>query len=157
MKPTPAFSRLLFLLIPLTFTWKLVAAEHQALHDPQGNIARFLMSHDFDVKKETPVYGVPIVRATKGDCHMIVGEASPDGTTRYIMYQIARTMDQHFVVFRGTIYDEQPTWLAITEDWWGRYLRKLGISRSQALPIVIAASYSCGAERLPWTELSAGS
>jgi len=122
----------------------------------QGNIARFLTIHNFYVIEQTPVDGVPIVRATRGDCSMIVAEASPDGARRYVMRHLATTMDQRFVVYRGNIYDAQPTWFTITQDWWTRFLRRLGISQSQASPIMVAATYSCGAERLPWAELSGG-
>jgi len=153
VRPTPAFSWLLIFLIPLTFTWKLVA-EPPALYDTQGSVTRFLSAHDFDVTEQTPVGGISIVRATRGDCSMVVADASSDGAKRYIMDHVARTMARHFVVFRGTIYDGQPTWLMITQDWWARFLRKLGISRSEAPPIVVAATFSCSAERLPWAEVS---
>lgn len=138
----------------MTFTWKLVA-EHPAPHEMQGHIVQFLMSHGFDVTEQTLVEGVPIMRATKGDCSMIVAEASPDGSTRDVMRHVATTIDQHFVVFRDKIYDEQPTWLTVTEDWWSRYLRKVGISRQPEVPpIMVAANRSCVAEQLPWAELS---
>ena len=153
MRPTPAFSRLLIFLIPLTFTWKLVA-EPAALYDTQGSVTRFLSAHDFDVSEQTPVGAISIVRATRGDCNMVVADASSDGAKRYIMDHVARTMDRHFIVFRGKIHDGQPTWLIITQDWWARFLRKLGISRSQASPIMVAATFSCRAERLPWAKMS---
>lgn len=162
MKPTPAFKWLLIFLIPLTFTWKLVATENQASDELQPkilqqNIGRFLENHNLHVTEDTPIDGVPVVRATSGDCSMIVAEVSPDGATRYVMGQLARAMDHSFIVYRGHIYGEQPTWTAITQDWWARALRKLGIARSQASSIMVAATRSCGAERLPWAELSASS
>jgi len=120
----------------------------------QQNIRRFLENHNFHVTEQTPVDGVPVVRATRDDCSMIVADMSPDGATRYVMGQLARAMDHSFVVYRGNIYDERPTWIAITEDWWARAFRKLGIARSQASSIMVAATRSCAAERLPWAELS---
>jgi hypothetical protein len=153
VRPTPAFSWLLIFLIPLTFTWKLVA-EPAALYDTVGSITRFLSAHDFYVSEQAPVEGTPIVRATKGDCSMVVADASSSGAKRYIMDHFARTMDRQFVVFRGDVYDGQPTWLTITQEWWATFLRKLGISRSQAPPIVVAAASSCAAERLPWERMS---
>src|SRR4051812_31692314 len=129
MRPTPAFNWLLILLIPLTFAWKLLA-EPPALHEMQEKIVRFLTIHKFDVTEQTLVGGATIVRATRGDCRIIVAEASPDGSTRDIMRHVATTMDQSFVVFRGNIYDEQPTWLTVTQDSWTRSLRKLGISQA---------------------------
>jgi hypothetical protein len=156
VRPTPAFKWLLIFLIPLTFTWKLVA-ERPAPHEMQGHIVRFLMIHNFSATEQTLVEGVPIVRATMGDCSMIVAEALPDGSTRDIVRHVATTMDQHFVVFRGKIYDEQPTWLTVTQDSWTRFLRKVGIPQLEAPPIIVAATCSCGAERLPWAELSGAS
>jgi len=152
---TPAFSWSLILLIPLTFAWKLVA-EHPALHEMQANIVRFLTNHKFDVTEQTLVDGVRIVRATRGDCSMIVSEASPDGSTRDMIRRVATTMDQRFVVFRGNIYDEQPTWLTVTWDWWTRALHKLELSEAAAPPIMVAATFSCAAEQLPWARLSDG-
>jgi hypothetical protein len=153
VRPTPAFKWSLIFLIPLTFTWKLMA-EHPPLHEMQGHIVRFLIIHGFNVTEQTLVESVPIMRATKEDCSMIVAEASPDGSTRDVMRNVAATMDQHFVVFRGKIYDEQPIWLTVTEDWWTRYLRKVGISQPEVPPIMVAATSSCAAEQLPWVELS---
>ena len=153
VRPTPAFSWMLILFIPLPLTWKLVAG-HPALHEMQGRIVRFLTTHNFDVTEQTLAGDFPIVRATRGDCSMMVAESSPDGSTHHIMRHVAKTMDQSFVVFRGHIYDEPSTWLTVTQDWRARFLRKLGISQAEAPPIMVAATCSCGAERLPWTELS---
>jgi hypothetical protein len=153
VRPTPAFKWLLIFFIPLTFTWKLVA-EHPAFPETQGHIVRFLTNHKFNVVEHTLVEGVPIVRATRGDCSMIVAKAFPDGSTRDIVRHVATTMDQHFVVFRGKIYDEQPTWLTVTQDSWTKVLRKVGIPQSEAPPIIVVATGSCDAVRLPWAELS---
>ena len=49
----------------------------------------------------------------------------------------ATPVEQHFVVFRGKIYNEQPVWLTATEDSWTRYLRKLSILQSQIPPIMV--------------------
>jgi hypothetical protein len=93
------------------------------------------------------------MRATKGNCSMIVVEASPDGSTRDIMRHVAASMNRQFVVVRGKIYDEQPIWLTVTEDWWTRFLRKIGISQVEAPPLMVAADLSCATEQLPWIDL----
>ena len=154
VRPTPAFKWSLVFLIPLTFTWKLVA-QYPASHEMRGRIVQFLTIHGFNVSEQTLVESVPIMHATKGDCSMIVAEASADGSTRDVMRHVSATMDQHFVVFRDKIYDEQPIWLTVTEDWWSRYLRKVGIAQQPEVPpIMVAATHSCAAEQLPWVELS---
>ena len=85
---------------------------------------------------------------------MILVEASPDGSTRDVMRHVGATLAQHFVVFRGKVYDEQPVWLTATEDSWTRYLRKLGIAQPEMPPIMVAETRTCAAEQLPWIELS---
>ena len=142
---TPAFNWLLILLIPLTFSWKLVA-EPPAVHETQGKIARFLANQGFEVTEQSLMDGLPVVRATAGDCDMLVAKASPDGR------DVTTTMDRSFVVFRGHVYDEQPTWLTVTQHLYIEFLRKLRIPQAEA-PIMVAATHSCGAERLPWVEL----
>jgi hypothetical protein len=46
---------------------------------------------------------------------------------------------------------KQPTWLTLTEYWWSKSLRKLGLARRAAPVIAVSATASCG---LPWDELS---
>ena len=62
--------------------------------------------------------------------------------------------DRVFVVFRGRTYEDQPTWLTVPYYLWSRLERELGM-RSQAVPLLsVIATAGCGAERLPWSELS---
>jgi hypothetical protein len=155
MRPTPALKWLLIFLIPLTFTWKLVAVD-QAVHEMHGDITQFLAIRDFDVTAQAPVDGVSVVRATKGDCDMILAKTFPNELTRYAMRYLAAKKDEHFVVLGGNIYDDQQTWLIITRDLWNRFLRKLGLSQSRAPLFMVAATHSCAARQLPWAELSGG-
>jgi hypothetical protein len=150
----PAFNWLLILLIPLTLSWKLMA-EPPAANETQANIARFLAKQKFKVTEEPLVGGAwTVMRATKGDCSMLVAEASVDGSMRNLIRRDVRTsLDRSFVVFRGHVYHEHPTWLMVTQHWWMGLLRKLGMSHTEAPPIMVAATRSCGAERLPWTQL----
>src|SRR5207245_2325013 len=105
VRPTPAFRWSLVFLIPITFMWKLLVEEHPAPRETEKRIVRFLIVQGFNVTEQVLMESVPIVRATKGDCSMIVAQASPDGSTRDIMRHVTATMEQHFVVFRGKIYD----------------------------------------------------
>ena len=62
--------------------------------------------------------------------------------------------DRVFVVFRGRTYEEQPTWLTVPYFLWSRFERELGM-RAEAAPLLsVIATAGCGAERLPWSELS---
>lgn len=155
VRTTFAFKSLLIFLIPLTFAWKLVP-EHQPPQNVQGSVTRFLTTHEFHVTEQTPTDSVLILRATKGNCSMIVAEASPDSATRYAMRHLATTLDQRFVVFGGEVSGEQPTWLTLAQVWWTKFLHKIGISMSDPVPIMVAANYSCNARRLPWGELASG-
>jgi len=139
----------------LTFTWKLIV-EGESADKTTESLRQFLTAHGFEVRAETPVNGVEILRATRDDCRMIVAEASPDGAARYVMPRLATTMDSRFVVYRGKVYDGQSGWLTMLEGWWARTLRRLGASRSPTMPILVAATRSCAAERLAWREFGGG-
>ena len=152
MRLTPAFNWLLLCLIPMTITWKLVA--EPAVHETQRKIASFLAKQRFKVTEQSLVEGLPMVRASVGNCSMLVAEASSDGSMRNIVRRdVTTTMDRHFLVFRGHVYDAHSTWLTVTRHWWIGFLHKLGIARADAPPIMVAAAQSCAAERLPWAEL----
>jgi len=145
---------LLIVLVPLTFSWKLVA-QPPAADETLGNITRFLAKQRFKVTEQPLVEGASTAMlATKGDCNMLVAEAAPEGSLRNLIRRhVTTAMDRPFVVFRGRVYHEHPTWLMVTQHWWMAFLRKLGISHAEAPPIMVAATQSCAAERLPWAQL----
>ena len=68
--------------------------------------------------------------------------------------ELAKTMDQLFIVERGKIHRRQSAWRTVTHAWWLRYLHKLGIARHEMPLIAVAATSSCNAEQLPWAELN---
>src|SRR5215469_473911 len=111
---TPAFRWSLIVLIPLTLTWKLVVADY-SIHETQGRIVPFLKTHGFEATEQTLAKTVPVVRASRGNCSMVLAEVSPDGSTRDVMRHVATTMDKQFVVFQARVYNEQPVWLTVTE------------------------------------------
>jgi hypothetical protein len=149
---SPAFKWFIILLIPLTLGWKLAEGE-QTPHESKINIVEFLSRQKFDITKRI-VAGMPVIDATAGACRMIVVEAAPDGWMRDFIHHILDSTEHQFTVFRGNIYTEQPTWLTLTDHWWSKSLRKLGLARSDAPVITVSATESCDAERLPWDELS---
>lgn len=145
---SPAFKWSVILLLPLTIGWKLVTPDESKI-----DISEFLSRHKFDITKRT-VAGVPVIDATVGLCQMTVVEATPDGWMRDFIRDILGAGEHRFTVFRGNIYSEQPSWLTLTDHWWSRSLRKLGLARREAPVIAVSAMRSCNAERLPWDELS---
>ena len=84
---------------------------------------------------------------------MLVVEAAPDGSNREAIHELAKTMDQFFIVDRGKTYGEQSSWEMVAQSWWSRFLHKLGMTRHKLPLIAIAATASCNAEQLPWSDL----
>jgi hypothetical protein len=149
---SPVFKWFIILFSLLTLSWKLVGGE-QTSYESKINIAEFLSRHKFDITEQIIVGGLPVIDATAGACRMIVVETSPDGWTNDIIRHIIGTLERQFVVFRGNVYTKQPTWLTITDHWWSKSLRQLGLTRTDAPVIAVSATASCDAERLPWDEL----
>lgn len=141
-------------LVPLTLCWKLIAAPEN-VYGLKNDMVAFLSRYQFHVTEQTIVENMPIVHAELGACKIVMVEASPEGWSRDIFAQTARSMDHQFVVFGGAVYAEQPTWLTVTADWWSTYLRKLGIARPGIHVIAVAETRDCNAEGLPWKDLSA--
>ena len=84
---------------------------------------------------------------------MLVSAVTPDGSNRDLIRHIAAGTDHSFVVFRGTVYAQQPVLWTVVNFLWSRFLRELGLIRHIAPVITVAVNSSCNAERLPWGEL----
>jgi hypothetical protein len=141
-------------LVPLTLSWKLVAGPEN-VYELKKEMTAFLTRHEFKVTEQTIIESMPIIHAARDSCEIVMVGASPEGWSRDIFGQMTRSMDRKFIVFGGIVYAEQPTWLTVTADWWSSYLRRLGIARPGMHVIAVAETRDCGAERLPWKELSA--
>jgi hypothetical protein len=44
--------------------------------------------------------------------------------------ELAAATDRIFIVFRGRVYTELPTWLTLVTHRWSRFLRELGLVRN---------------------------
>jgi hypothetical protein len=123
--------------------------------DVQQKVIEFLVRQHFTVAlSDQPIEGKPMVRASAGPCRILVANPNPMAWDSDVIRGIATAADRVFVVFRGRIYKEQPTWLTVPYFLWSRLQRELGL-RVQAAPLLaVIATESCGAERLPWSELS---
>jgi hypothetical protein len=141
-------------LVPLTLAWKLVAGPEN-VYELKNDLVAFLLRHNFDVIEQTIIDDMPVIHAEMGACQIVMVEASPEGWSQDVFRQAARSMDHQFIVFRGTVYAEQPTWLTATADWWSNYLHRLGIAQLRMHVIAVAETHDCDAERLPWADLSA--
>lgn len=153
VKCSPAFKWLIIIMIPLTFGWKMVEGGGSS-YQTRTDIAAFFSRQNFEITEQTIVADNPVTIATAGACRIIVIEAAADGSSREIIRHIFGPTEHQFVVFRGKLYTEQPTWLAVTDEWWSRNLRKLGLVRRAAPVFAVSASATCEAELFPWDKLS---
>jgi hypothetical protein len=147
--------------LPLTLGWKLAAhrpasASEERLEDQSyQKVAGFLIRQHFSVSRaEKMEPGATSVVASAGLCRVLVASSSPGGSERDTIRSRATPEDTVFVVFRGKIYAEQPIWLTVADSLWVRFARHLGLEAQALPPLFIVARKSCGAERLPWNELS---
>jgi hypothetical protein len=150
---SPAFRWTVGLLIPVTLAWKIsVGADNP--NEFTDRIADFLARRGFAVTSEEAMGGVGmwLIRASRGECRMFIVNRLGTGWTRQLMASHEEATDRNFIVFRGEIYDGDPTWLTASTDIYFRMLRRLGLGRS-ALVVGVAASPTCDAERLAWNEL----
>jgi hypothetical protein len=141
------------LLLPMTLAWKLTVG----LEDPTAlkeGILDFLVQHQFDVAiTEDVVEDMPAIRASREACRMLILKTAPNGWRRHMISELAAATDQVFIVFRGMVYTEQPTWQTLVARFWSSFMRKFGLQRYTTPVIAVIATASCNVEGLPWYEL----
>ena len=121
----------------------------------QQTVAEFLARQRFTVAlPDRTGEGQYMLRASAGPCRILVVNSNPIAWDSDAIRRSATAADRVFVVFRGRTYEDQPTWLTVSYFLWSRVERELGL-RAQAAPLLsVIATAGCGAERLPWSELS---
>jgi hypothetical protein len=155
---SPVLKWFIILALPLTLGLKLIVRPDTSAPsetDILKTVAKFLVRQHFIVTlPDQPDGAKPTVLATAGTCRMLVANSNSIAWERDVIRRSATVADRVFVVFRGRIYEDQPTWLTVTHFLWSRLQRELGL-RAQAAPLLsVIATAGCGAERLPWSELS---
>jgi hypothetical protein len=148
----------LLVLLALTLGWKVVArstaGEQPTERNIQVAVAEFLVRQHFSVSmSERAEEGKPAIAASSGSCRMIVVKSPALGWDRDMIRRYADTEDRTFVVFRGRIYSDQPTFLTVFDALWSRFRRELGIRVWPNPVLAVVARISCDAERLPWDQL----
>jgi len=137
----------------LTIGWK-VAIQPDDPNYLKEDLIKFLERNHFNVVvTDEMVNYTPIIQATTASCRLQIGRLTPDGSNRDLIRHIAAGTDRSFVVFRGTVYAQQPVLWTVLNYLWPRFLRELGLIRHITPVINVAADSSCNAERLPWGEL----
>jgi len=154
---------LLIILLVLTLGWKVATVQPDEYSgfekkeaDVQRKIAEFLVHQHFTafVPPEKTMTDLPMVGATAGACRMLVIKSSYDGSDHQrIVRGYASAANTVFVVFGGRIYAEQPTLLTVSDFLWAKFRRQLGLPVEPRTVLVVIATKSCEAERLPWNEL----
>jgi hypothetical protein len=148
----------LILALPLTLGLKLIVRSDRSVAsetDVQQKVAEFFRRQHFAVALSDRMgEGQYMLRASAGPCRILVAKSDPMAWDSAAIRRNATDGDRVFVVFRGRTYENQPTWLTVPYFLWSRLERELGM-RTQAAPLLsVIATAGCGAERLPWGELS---
>ena len=142
----------LLVLVALTLGLKWAAAVSEPnVKDTQLSVAEFLARQHFAVsvpEKE----GWTTIRATTPVCRMLVTNSPVLGWDRDVVARSATAGDHVFVVYRGKVYAERPSWL-IVSYLWSRFLRELGLKVQSTSVLAVIATTGCNAERLPWDQL----
>jgi hypothetical protein len=146
---------LLLLALTLTLGSKLIVRPD--LRAPgeknvQQTVAEFLARQRFTVA--LPDRTGDMIRASAGPCRILVVNSDPIAWDSDAIRGRATAADRVFVVFRGRTYEDQPTWLTVPYFLWSRLQRELGLPAQTAPLLSVIATAGCGAERLPWSELS---
>jgi hypothetical protein len=154
VKCSTALKWFLILALPLTLGLKLVVRPDRSVAseaDVQQKVAEFFRRQHFTVDRSEGQY---MLRANAGPCRILVARSDPIAWDSAAIRRKATDGDRFFVVFRGRTYEDQPTWLTVPYFLWSRLERELGM-RAEAAPLLsVIATAGCGAERLPWGELS---
>jgi hypothetical protein len=146
---------LLVLALTLTLGSKLIVRPDlraPGAKDVQQTVAEFLGRQRFTVA--LPDRTGDMIRASAGPCRILVANSNPIAWDSDAIRRSATAADRVFVVFRGRTYEDQPTWLTVPYFLWSRLKRELGLPAQTAPLLSVIATASCGAERLPWSELS---
>jgi hypothetical protein len=154
------FKWLLALLLVLTLGWKWVASSSQSASiEPEDKVAAqkiadFLARDLFNVvgPKEV-VFGMQLIDATAGACHMRVVVSASRGWHRDLIGTLTSPTDHKFVVFGGAIYPEQPMWRTVPNFLWFKLLNKLGFNVQPTPVITVLEGPDCDAQRLRWSEV----
>jgi hypothetical protein len=154
------FKWLVVLLLVLTLGWKWVAISQRTLSDePEEQVAaqrvsNFLAQQLFNVVGPREiVFGLQMIDATAGACHMRVAVSASRGWHRDLLGTLATPTDHKFVVFAGAVYPEQPMLRTVPNFLWFKLLNKLGFNLQPTPVITVLEGPNCDAQRLPWTEI----
>ena len=153
MNSSIAFRSSIAIVLLLSIGWKLVIPSDSS-GDLKDELVGFFERNDFHVVvTEESVNYMPIIRVTTASCQLQVARLTYDGSNRDLIRHLTAGADRSFIVFRGSVYTQQPIFWTVLDYVWSRFLRELGFVRHISPVIHVAESSSCNAEELPWGEL----
>jgi hypothetical protein len=88
--------------------------------------------------------------ASAGTCRLLAIRSPALGWDRDLIRRYAEADDHIFIVFRGQIYANQPTFRTVLDTLSSRFKRELGFKSSPSPVFAVVARSGCEAERLPW-------
>ena len=153
MNSSGAFRWIIAFVCLLTIGWKIAIQPDDPNYLKDDLVKFFERNHFNVVVTDEMVNDTPIIRATTTSCNLQVARLTPDGSNRDLIRHLVAGTDQSFVVFRGTVYTQQPILLTVLDYLWSRFLRELGLVRHITPVLAVAVNSSCNAEQLPWGEL----
>jgi hypothetical protein len=143
----------LLIALTLALKWTGHTSEPNAKDAPL-RVAEFLARQHFTVALSADAKdGEPTVRATAPTCSMLVIKSPVVGWDQELVRRQASAADRVFVVFRGKVYEDPPSWLIVSDYLWSRLRRQLWLKYENNPVFTVIAGTSCAAERLPWSEL----
>ena len=147
------FILLVLVALTLGLKWAAAVSEPPNGKDAQLSVAEFLARQHFAVSvAEEAKEGSTMIGATTPVCRLLVINSPVLGWDRDVVARSATAGDRVFVVYRGRVYAERPSWL-IASYLWSRLLRELGVKVQSTSLLAVVATTSCDAERLPWDQL----
>src|SRR5713101_3329622 len=132
--------------------WKIAVQPDDPNYLKEDLIKFFERNHFNVVVTDEMVNYTPIIRATTASCHLQVARLTPDGSNRDLIRHLAAGTDRSFVVFRGTVYTQQPILWTVLDYLWSRFLRELGLARHITPAISGGGNSLFKAERVPGGE-----
>jgi hypothetical protein len=148
-----AFRWSIALVLLLTIGWK-IAIQPDDQDYPKEDLIKFFERNHFNVVVTNEmVINTPIIQATTASCYLQIARLTPDGSNRDLIRHLTAGTDRSFIVFRGTVYTQQPILWTMLYYLWSRFLRQLGSTTHVTPVIAVAVNTSCNAENLPWREL----
>jgi hypothetical protein len=118
----------------------------------EDDVIAFLAPQGFQVAVSEDAH-LHRLLAVRNSCHMSVIIASNDGTDRDMTRSFVALDENLIFVYRGRVYQEQPTFLTVSAELSARALRKLGLTDRREFVLAVVAQRQCDADRLPWHEI----